>query len=206
MLSIMPARSVLQNRLEQQLLVQLGARLKQARLSRKMSSVELAKQLGISRTTLHAAEAGEPSPTMGTYVRILSALGMVADLALVATGKPENPASLSIESGSHIPQDLQSLLMHQEAVELIKKNPILAKRALQTLARWKAVGDPRTLPLWNQWQQIIERADWATALEDTERGRQFRQASPLSTLLPDEVRLQIIAKVKAMKERHRAAA
>jgi hypothetical protein len=67
--------------------------------------------------TLNAVEAGEPAPTMGTYLRVMSALGLAGDLALVATGevaaepvdaKAQGPA----RSVPHDIQDLQSLLLH----------------------------------------------------------------------------------------------
>ena len=70
--------------LETQLLFQLGDRLRRARKARRLSSVALAEKLGISRVTLAAVEAGSPSTAMGTYIRVLAALGMVGDLALLA--------------------------------------------------------------------------------------------------------------------------
>ena len=42
---------------------------------------------GISRMTLNAVEAGQPVPTTGTYLRVMSALGVAGDLALVARGE-----------------------------------------------------------------------------------------------------------------------
>lgn len=47
-----------------------------------MASTALAQEVGISRTTLHAVAAGEPAPTIGTYLRVMSALGLAGDLAL----------------------------------------------------------------------------------------------------------------------------
>jgi hypothetical protein len=97
-----------------------------------------------------------------------------------------------------MPQDLQSRLMHQEAVRLLKLDPALASRALQTLARWRESGDPRTRPLWDEWEGIILASDWDAAVEKSERGNQLRQASPLATLLPADTRAQIIAFVKSL--------
>src|ERR1700754_3573211 len=79
----MPARVQLTSALEQALLRQLGLRLSRAPQARKLPASVLAAQLGISRNTLKAAECGDASVTMGTYLRILSALGMAGDLALV---------------------------------------------------------------------------------------------------------------------------
>lgn len=203
MLNIMPAHADISSALDRQLLLQLGERLKRARQSRRLSAVDLAGQVGISRTTLQAVESGEPSPTMGTYLRVLAALGMAADLALVATGESGPRAvEVGIESGRHSPQDLQSLLMHKEAVKLIQRDPSLVTRARSTLERWRGRGDAHTTPLWDEWMRILQRGNWAKVLANTQRGKQLRQASPLSTLLPQETRLRILAEVKALRRMH----
>jgi len=82
--------------------------------------------------------------------------------------------------------------MHKAAVTLIQNNPALIATAQATLARWMETGDQRTLPLWTQWRDILEQRNWTAALEDSEAGRERRQASPLSTLLPAQTRLNII--------------
>jgi DNA-binding XRE family transcriptional regulator len=84
----MPARINLASPLENELLVQLGQRLRSMRKARACSSVEQARTVGISRSTLHAVEKGDPSVAMGTYLRVLSSLGLAADLALVASSTP----------------------------------------------------------------------------------------------------------------------
>jgi transcriptional regulator with XRE-family HTH domain len=202
----MPAHSELSLPVERQLLTQLGERLRRARKSRALSSVELARQVGISRTTLSAVESGDPSPAFGTYVRVLSALGMVADLALVATSHPapgvesEPVAPMDL----HRAQDLQSLLMHEEAVRLLREDPSLVERLEQTLSRWSMRDDPNSRPLLQRWIDIVAARDWAVAIADTEEARQLRQASPMATLLSQETRLEIIRKIRALKERARA--
>lgn len=100
----------------------------------------------------------------------------------------------------HGPQDYQSLLMHQEAVRMVLADPTLIEKALEILARWDAITDPRSKPLRDQWVQILSRRNWRLALEESELGNQLRQASPMATLLPDSVRLAIIGEVKAQKE------
>jgi hypothetical protein len=105
----------------------------------------------------------------------------------------------SIGTGHHGLQDLQSFLMHQEAVRLIRDDPSLAQQARATLERWCKTVDPHSLPLLNQWRQILAAEDWDTALSESERGNELRQASPLATVLPNETRLAIIAKVRSLK-------
>ena len=82
----MSPRSSLTSLLELELLRQFGARLERVRKARGLSASALAKQLDIARNTLKAAESGDPAVTMGTYMRVLSALGHSADLALLAAG------------------------------------------------------------------------------------------------------------------------
>lgn len=80
----MPAHVQPATALDQALLRQLGERLTRARQARKLSASAMAAELGIARNTLKSAECGDPSVTMGTYLRVLSALGLAGDLALVA--------------------------------------------------------------------------------------------------------------------------
>jgi transcriptional regulator with XRE-family HTH domain len=203
----MPAHSELGTALERQLLLQLGERLQRARQRHGLSATALAQRVGISRTTLQAVECGEPSPSIGTYLRVLAALNMAADLALVGTGEAEaGGGPVRIALGRHGPQDLQSLLMHEEAVRLIQRDPSLVERASATLERWRARGDVHTMPLWDEWGRILQRGDWAKALANTQRGRQLRQASPLATLLPEATRLRILADVKALVQDDAVAA
>ncbi|MES2975669.1 MAG: helix-turn-helix transcriptional regulator [Pseudomonadota bacterium] len=65
---------------EQLLLSQMGARLKLARLRRKLSNAVVAQRAGISRTSLYKVEAGDPGATMGTYLRVMAVLGLEADV------------------------------------------------------------------------------------------------------------------------------
>ena len=200
----MPGHVELSTPVEKQLLIQLGERIRRARLAQQVSAVDLAKRLGMSRSTLHAAESGVPSVTIGTYVRVLGALGFSADLALVGTGESvqlldAHRSAPDLPRHSHIPQDLQGLLMHREAVRLIRAAPGLAERAKSTLARWRDSGDERTRPLWDEWVRILDQRNWKLALQETERGAQLRQASPLTTLLPQDVRMSILRKGRAMQ-------
>ena len=83
---------------------------------------------------------------------------------------------------------------------MVTTDPIFSERARAILMRWKQQTCTRSQALLNQWQEIIERKQWEIAVEDSERGRQLRQASPLACLLPHAVRFSIIRKVRALKE------
>ena len=70
--------------LERQLLLQLGDRLKHLRKAQGLGTVEMAARSGITRNTLRAVEAGDPAPSIGTYLRVMSVLGVSGELALLA--------------------------------------------------------------------------------------------------------------------------
>lgn len=205
----MPAKSTVNTVLDQQLLQQLGARLKAARLSQKLTAGELALRAGVSRMTLGAVESGDATPTMGTYLRVMSVLGVSSDIALVASNamKPADgakaPPGVTVEvagtSAGHEIQDLQSLMLHKEAVNLIKKNPALIECAAETLKAWRSAGNSRSSFLWDEWAVILHRKAWRRALSMTRRGQELRQASPLPTILPAEVRQQVLDQVQQLK-------
>ena len=69
---------------EQRLTVELGERLRLARLRRRLTAETVAARAGISRMTLYRAESGETAVALGTYVRVLAVLHLEKDLALVA--------------------------------------------------------------------------------------------------------------------------
>jgi transcriptional regulator with XRE-family HTH domain len=70
------------------MLTQLGERLRLARLRRKLSNAVVAQRSGISRTSLYKVEAGDPGASLGTYLRVMAALGLEADInALAADDK-----------------------------------------------------------------------------------------------------------------------
>ena len=64
--------------------VALGKRLRAARLRRKMTQPMLAERVGISVPTLGKLEAGDPSTSLATMLRVLAVLGMAADIDLLA--------------------------------------------------------------------------------------------------------------------------
>lgn len=69
---------------EQRMLAELGERLRLARLRRKLGNAAVAQRCGISRSTLYKVEAGNPGATIGSYLRVLAALGLDGDLRALA--------------------------------------------------------------------------------------------------------------------------
>lgn len=65
-------------------IAELGANIRNARLRRRLSAVQVAERAGITRQTLNAIEQGTGSVGMGNYAQVLMALGLEKDLLLVA--------------------------------------------------------------------------------------------------------------------------
>ena len=202
--------------LDRQLLLQLGDRIKRLRKVQGLGTVEMAARASISRNTLRAVESGDPGAAIGTYVRVMSILGVSGELALVAgdilspppaahaaarsrIAAPIVEVRISADQGRHRLQDLQSLALHEEAVRLVKVDPSLVQQAKQTLLRWLKSGDARSVGLWREWEKILDSGAWRKVLGRTRRAQQLRQASPLVTVLPDEVRQRVLAQANRLK-------
>ena len=82
-MAIMPARPLL-SEAENQLLAEFGARLRMARQRRHLSAQHVADLANITRVTLHRAELGDAAVTMGTYIKVMAAMDLGADVALLA--------------------------------------------------------------------------------------------------------------------------
>ena len=202
--------------LDRQLLLQLGDRLKRLRKTRGLSAVEMADRVGITRNTLRAVEAGDPATSIGSYLRVMSVLGVSGELALLAsdTLSPASPGSAaarsqrmapvveiraSADESRHRLQDLQSMVLHEEAVRRVKADPKLRDSARNTAQRWIDTGDPRSAGLWREWLAILEAGAWKKALGRSRHAQQLRQASPLVTVLPEDVRANLLSQVQDLK-------
>jgi transcriptional regulator with XRE-family HTH domain len=203
--------------LDRQLLLQLGDRLKRLRNAQGLGTVEMAARVGITRNTLRAVESGDPAPSMGTYLRVMSALGVSGEMALLAgdtlqsppqgsaaaqsrRGRPVVQVRVTADDGHHRAQDLQSLALHEEAVRLARANPILVDQALRIVQSWLGAGESRSSGLWLEWQDILSNGAWRKVLGRTRRAQELRQASPLVTVLPPDVRKSIMAQVQGLKK------
>ncbi|HET9112243.1 MAG TPA: hypothetical protein VFN66_00075 [Burkholderiales bacterium] len=96
----------------------------------------------------------------------------------------------------HREQDYQSLMLHTAAVDLMRQDAQLIERAQAILDRWLQAAVVHSAPLLKEWQRILLERDWALALSNSERGNQLRQASPVSCILPNKLRLEIIQSCK----------
>lgn len=66
-------------------LAQLGENIKLACRRRSYTQVLISERTGLSRLTIRRIEQGDPRVSMGHYVSVLGVLGLVADLAKVAS-------------------------------------------------------------------------------------------------------------------------
>ena len=69
---------------QQRMFLQVGEQIRLARLRRKLSAEQVAQRAGISRSTLHALEAGSHSSSIATLFRVLSVLGLDGDYVAIA--------------------------------------------------------------------------------------------------------------------------
>jgi transcriptional regulator with XRE-family HTH domain len=67
------------------LLQLLGENIKLARKRRGFTQTLISERTGLSRLTVRKVERGDPKVTLGHYVAVLSVLGLVDDLAKVAS-------------------------------------------------------------------------------------------------------------------------
>lgn len=68
----------------QRQILALGQRLRAARLRRGMSQAILAERVGVTIQTLGKLEAGNPSTSVATLMRVLQMLGLGQDIDLLA--------------------------------------------------------------------------------------------------------------------------
>ena len=71
-------------------LTRLGADIRDARRRRRIPTATMAERAGISRTTLHKVERGDPGVSLGTCATVLFVLGLEERIAELAD--PRNDA------------------------------------------------------------------------------------------------------------------
>ena len=73
---------------QKNILTTLGENIKLARLRRKLSIRSMAERAGMATSTLGNVENGSPSVSLGSYLQVLSVLGLEDDLLLIADKDP----------------------------------------------------------------------------------------------------------------------
>ena len=204
--------------LELHLMLQLGCRIRHLREAQKVGTVEMAGRIGISRTTLRAIENGNPATSIGSFLRVLSVLGVGEEFAMLAGNSFTSPGLhgssasrsrrinpvvqvvVTADPSRHSVQDLQSFALHHAAVDLVKANPAFLIKAEQTLVRWMGKGPSRSYRLWSQWEEILQNRQWRKVLGYSQRAQELRQSSPLVTILPEQTRKQVLDQIATLKK------
>ena len=110
----MPAKFNLQTLAPREQLLVLGQQIKRHRKASKLSADAVAMAAGLSRTTLHRIESGEPSVAAGAYWAAIAALGLQCGI-LAACDTKTGLIPEVIALGSY-PQ-LKSLAWHVQGAE-----------------------------------------------------------------------------------------
>jgi hypothetical protein len=97
-----------------------------------------------------------------------------------------------MSENGHRRHEERSLALHREAVRLLRADPALAQRALEILEHWAGISDARSAPVRERWREIIDRRHWELAVDESELGKQLRQSSPLSFVIPEQRRREIM--------------
>ena len=71
------------------LLLQLGVRLRLARLRRKLTAKQVAQRAGMAPMTLRSLERGGAGVTMGAYLSVMQVHGIEKDIDLLAKTDPQ---------------------------------------------------------------------------------------------------------------------
>src|SRR5262245_16175113 len=98
--------------------------------------------------------------------------------------------------------ELRSLAFHQRVAEQLAHRPELLARARERAERWVRENGP-SAPYAREWLEILSRPVdeiRRALLEDTERGRARRQATPFAGALEPRERWQLWRDVRAAFE------
>lgn len=166
-----------------------GAIVRRARRSAQLSQRELGQRAGTSGPTIAAYEAGTKVPRVDTLERIVAAAGGRLDVVL-------EPAASDWDLASR-----RSLALHREVVSLVRRDPESVRRqGRANLARLRSAHPDGWSDRWfDEWEGLLDGPveELIAALSDpTDAGVDRRQASPLATLLPAEVRWRVIRETR----------
>jgi transcriptional regulator with XRE-family HTH domain len=101
-------------------LVQLGERLRLARLRRGIGVDALAASAGLSRVTVFRVEKGASSVAMGAYARVMETLGLAADLDLVAQ---QDAAGRRLQDELLAPRRYRAQPASRREFEVLRESP-----------------------------------------------------------------------------------
>lgn len=97
----------------------LGDNLRKARLRRGHSLETVSERAGITRKTLYRVERGDPAVALGIYARVLQALRLENDIAMIAADDVlgRKLQDLNLEPKSRAPKRKASTVTEAEPAE-----------------------------------------------------------------------------------------
>jgi hypothetical protein len=91
---------------------------------------------------------------------------------------------------------------HQLALQRLRENPARMAEPKEQLARWRALsGSTRSEIYWNEWDDLLVGTvdELATAVcADTDHATVLRSVSPMSVLITQAERAQLIAQSRRL--------
>ncbi|MGJ7496892.1 hypothetical protein ACSFA8_17665 [Variovorax sp. RT4R15] len=97
--------------------------------------------------------------------------------------------------------DQFSLALHRSAIAMLRREPGMRARPLDTLHRWqRQAGATRSDALWGEWEQLLG-GDFAlleqAALAESDHGQLLRSVSPLGSLVDQHERMALLRHARA---------
>lgn len=105
---------------EQQILRQLGENIRLAMKRRKLTQTMLAERTGLSKPTLRNIERGESTVSIGHYLRVLSVLGLSADMATVGS---DDVLGQKLQEIELLKSSASSSTNHDKAIQSLPADP-----------------------------------------------------------------------------------
>jgi hypothetical protein len=89
---------------------------------------------------------------------------------------------------------------HRVAIDRMRADPEAIQRVRAQLLRWRAAGPTRSDPYWDEWATLLDQG--VDALEravcaESDRAQALRSVSPISVLLTQRERTQMLREARA---------